>query len=441
MVNLLKGVPARSLLLFCAAVALCVFLPEGFGQDNQVDGNGLIKIQPGAGLRQLHYRPAPGSTLGTAPLGTTTATSSSTTPLQTWTGTISSTADGSQAATTYTYTMVGQMPTPTAGTTVIPTVLIPVRLNFKYSRKAIYVFDPNVTDSGCLGSSTATALTQGSPLFNNYDYNLNGTDVGTTQYVDAFQRANFWTNPDGSPNVSSNPNYHTLLGTLSGAPGVSTLAEQSVTVTSSDFGNPNGAVYVASGTCGSNTGYTNHAGYFGVMNINYWDPVAQSLLTNLKIQPNTFAIFLFYNAVLSNGNPTNQNNCCILGYHNAFGTSSQTYAVAEFTEQNIFQGVQDITAMSHEVGEWMDDPLLTNKTPAWFNGTLTCQTLLEVGDPLDGTSFSPVTMNGFTYNPQELAFFSWFFDENPSRGVNGWFSNNGTFASDAHSFDILGLCP
>jgi hypothetical protein len=415
----------RILWTIWTAAALCALTQVGLGQDDQAAGDRPIEISPGTALRQLHYRPAPSP--GTSPQGLATATSTSTVPL--WTGTISSTADGSQPATTYTYTMVGQMPSPTAGQTVVPTVLIPVKLNFKYNPRAIYVFDPTASDSGCLGSvsNTALSLSQQSPLFNDFDYILGGMDVGDTQYVDAFQRANFWSD------VSSNPAYHTLLGTLSSVPGVTILPVQSVTVTSSDHGNPNGAVYVASGQCGSNTGYTNHQGYLGVMNINFWDPVAQSLLTKL-VQPNTFAIFLFYNAVMSNGNPTNQNNCCILGYHDDFSSPAQTYAVAEFTEQNIFAPVADITALSHEVAEWMDDPLLTNTTPAWGTSNIffsSCNNLLEVGDPLDNTLFPAVTMNGFTYHPQELAFFSWFFRENPSRGVNGWFSNNGSFTTDA----------
>jgi hypothetical protein len=46
-------------------------------------------------------------------------------------------------------------------------------------------------------------------------------------------------------------------------------------------------------------------------------------------------------------------------------------------------------------------------------------------------AFQPITMpNGFTYHWQELAFFSWFFGA-PSIGVNGWFSDNGTFMTDA----------
>jgi hypothetical protein len=42
----------------------------------------------------------------------------------------------------------------------------------------------------------------------------------------------------------------------------------------------------------------------------------------------------------------------------------------------------------------------------------------------------PVLMpNGYTYNLQELVF-SWYFG-GKSLGVNGWYSSNGTFTTDA----------
>jgi hypothetical protein len=51
---------------------------------------------------------------------------------------------------------------------------------------------------------------------------------------------------------------------------------------------------------------------------------------------------------------------------------------------------------------------------------------LEVGDPLAGTDFTD-TVGSFTYHPQELAFFSWFYRQSPSLGLHGWYSDQGTF--------------
>jgi hypothetical protein len=82
----------------------------------------------------------------------------------------------------------------------------------------------------------------------------------------------------------------------------------------------------------------------------------------------------------------------------------------------------------------MNDPFGNNATPAWGNTGQdlgVCQSNLETADPLSGTEAPPITMaNGFTYHLQEMAFFSWFFG-GPSTGINGWFSNNGTFLIDA----------
>ena len=156
------------------------------------------------------------------------------------------------------------------------------------------------------------------------------------------------------------------------------------------------------------------------------------LLATKGVSPTQFPIFLFYNVVQY----INQvSNCCILGYHNAvdnphFGNLVQTYSVNDFDTSGAFgAGSGDIDVLSHEVAEWMDDPLTYNATPAWGHvGQVSgCQADLEVGDPLSGTFINVKMPNKYTYHPQELAFFSWFFRQAPSIGVNGWFSSNDTF--------------
>ena len=209
-----------------------------------------------------------------------------------------------------------------------------------------------------------------------------------------------------------------------------TEAEQTVTLTASNSFFSNASVFTASGQCGNNTGNTNLPGYLGVVNINTWDPIAQSLIKSLAIPSNALPVFLFYNAVLSQGHASNLNNCCILGYHNAVGSPVQTYAVAEFEGRNqtLFGGVADVSTLSHEINEWMQDPGGNNTTPAWggIGQVSGCQSNYEVGDPLSGSLLPAVTSNGFSYHLQELAFFSWFYG-GPSIAVNGEFSNNNTF--------------
>jgi len=119
----------------------------------------------------------------------------------------------------------------------------------------------------------------------------------------------------------------------------------------------------------------------------------------------------------------------VLGYHNDNG--GQTYGVAMYDNSKFFGSQsQDISAMSHEVAEWQNDPSTVNPTPVWGHvGQVTgCQSNLEVGDPLSGTTYT-IKLGGFTYHPQELAFFSWFYRQKPSLGVHGWYSDQGKFKS------------
>jgi hypothetical protein len=80
----------------------------------------------------------------------------------------------------------------------------------------------------------------------------------------------------------------------------------------------------------------------------------------------------------------------------------------------------------------MDDPSGTNPTPVWGHvgqDPNSCQANLEVGDPLTNTNLAITAANGRTYHPQELTFFSWFYRQVPSIGVNGFYSLAGTFRS------------
>ena len=114
----------------------------------------------------------------------------------------------------------------------------------------------------------------------------------------------------------------------------------------------------------------------------------------------------------------------------------QTYSPLVYDTTGLFGSVTDVSVAAHEVGEWLDDPLVNNLTPVWggigqVNG---CQNNWEVGDPLTGTNFPPILMpNGVTYHPQETVFWSWFYSKDhdavfQNEGAGGKFSMNGTFA-------------
>ena len=295
-------------------------------------------------------------------------------PLQTWNG--SFTFGGK----TYTYNMVGVPPFPSSSAT-IATVIIPVKIVISNGA----TFDPShVLSNG----KTVTQNTVASPIFaSTVDFTSGGTDMGTTQYIDAYQRANFW---DGTGNPS-----HLLLG------GPTVLAEQTLNVPK------------RSGTTGVVFGFT-----AGLVDINYFDTQVHTMLTNLGITPNTFAIFLTYDVYL-----TQRHSCCIGGYHSSTGSTSapQSYAHATYVD-HAGSFAQDVSALSHEVGEWADDPLVVNTS-----GNNTPCGILENGDPLENNAnfgAFPYTANGFTYNLQDLVTLP-YFGAPPSTSVNGEFTFQG----------------
>jgi hypothetical protein len=118
------------------------------------------------------------------------------TPLTQWQG--SYTYGGAK----YTYRMVGTRPS-TGTSTTVPVYVIPVILKFTVS-STTYTFTPETKQSN---GRTAIVNTLQSPIFKDMDWvAASGTNLGTTQYEDAF-RGNFW------GMVSKAPGYHVLLGT------------------------------------------------------------------------------------------------------------------------------------------------------------------------------------------------------------------------------------
>ena len=307
---------------------------------------------------------------------------------------------------TFTYTIVGKNPAVhvTNPSTTVTAEIVPLIMKF-----GGHTWDPTKVDS-CDPGASALTRTQKSPIVVAQAHSFGGTSIGTTQVTDAFQRAEFWkfAMPSGV-----NPGFHVKLA-------FKTLPAVTVNV-------PLAQAATAGIGCGN--------GLLGAANINWLDPHLQNVvipsLAGQGVGTTTFPIFLLHNFVEYIGNTS---QCCVLGYHNTFNASggAQTYGLAMYDNSGAFSGSSDISALSHEVGEWQNDPNTVNPTPSWGNiGQVSgCQANLEVGDPLSGTTFND-TLNGFTYHPQELAFFSWFYHQSPSLGVNGWFSDQGTFRTFA----------
>jgi hypothetical protein len=383
--------------------------------------------------RRWSVNPQVGTPTEMIPLATDSQGVGSTLPL--WTFRVRSSRDGDK----YSGAMVGTSPFNNPGKTKVPTKIIPVII--KTQSKGISfntttgiigtapgdtTFDPTHADHVCLTApnNIPTRLLEESPIFTPTKFVFGGTDVGTTQYSDAFQRANFWKALGEDRDI-----YHVLLEPQVLDPIVLEVpAEYGIGVT-------DGLLFGPPAFCGG----------VGIVDINWFDThLAGTLLPSLKdnVDPDDFPIFLVYNVVFA-APVNNLGFCCILGYHGltGFPIPTQTYSPATFISNGFFftpsgdtAPFSDTAVISHEVDEWVNDPMISNPTPPWGNtGQVVggCQANLEVGDPLSGTILPPVKMpNGFTYHLQELAFFSWFFGT-PSTGVNGWFSDNGTFLTDA----------
>jgi len=289
--------------------------------------------------------------------------------LQTWNG--SFTYNGHN----YPYVMVGKDPSTGQGT-IIATYIIPVKIVLSTGQ----TFDP--FSGGPTGPLGRTLL---SPIFDTTTtYTQGGVNVGTTQYVDAFQRGNFWST------VQNQPGYHVLLG--GATTHVSVLPELTLNV-------PAG-----SGHIGSPFGHQ-----VAEVDINYFDAQISNYMTQHNIiQPSNFPIFETANTYLTQG------GCCIGGYHSANG--QQTYSHFTYiTYPGDF--AQDVSALSHEVSEWVDDPLTNggNGTPCG---------ILEVGDPLETTrnyGSYPYMLHGFTYNLQDEVFIG-YFGAPLNTSVNSWYS-------------------
>ena len=284
--------------------------------------------------------------------------------------------------TKYTYRMVGFNPTQGA-TSTVEAYIIPIKMVIT-TKTGTRSYNPGhiLPDGNSVIKGTVK-----SPIFDSTTtYIQGGTNVGTTQYTDAFQRANFW------GIVHTQTGYHLKLG------GPKVLPIQTMSPPKAD-----GALGNAFGV--------NPA---GLVNINWFDPQAHALITTLAIPANVIPIFLTYNVYLTNGSPI-LNNCCIGGYHTYDGV--QAYMQFSYVDvPGAFS--QDVSALSHEAGEWADDPLTNNNSPCG---------ILEVGDPEEGFAnygAFPYSLHGFTYNLQDLVMLP-YFGAPTSTSVNGWYSFQG----------------
>jgi hypothetical protein len=296
------------------------------------------------------------------------------TGLPSWTGSFQ------HSGTTYKYVMVGTDPAKGSVNTVVPVYIIPLKLTFQDSGT---VFDASTPMIG-LPQSVVQAV-QASPIFQDAPFKAGTVNVGNTQYIDAFQRANFWASVG-----TVSPNYHVVLG----QPNV--LPVQ---------------VYQVPKALGQTIPGPVPGTKRGILDQGFIDgKITAPLFKKFpQITPGAFTIFLVYN-VFPGG---------AYGYHDVFGSSpltGKTYTITSYLEPYAQLIDADISTLAHEVGEWMDDPYVNNNTP--------CGTLLEVGDPLNTAIFN-VKLGGMTWHPQDLAMLG-YFSYNSAQSVNKWLTFRNT---------------
>ncbi|HVV66047.1 MAG TPA: hypothetical protein VHC42_11295 [Rhizomicrobium sp.] len=295
--------------------------------------------------------------------------------LHTWNGSFT------YNSTQYAFTMVGTNPNGSVRTTTIPVYIIPIRVVYTYVDPQT-AFDPLVDQ---WNGVTAINAILNSPLFQSASWRWGGTDMGTTQYLDAFQRGSFW-------NVGvQNTDYHVTL-----SPTV--LPELEFDVTSRVYG-----------TLSTDA----NGNEFGSVLGPAFKPFIQQSIANMTasglLNPGVLPVFITDDVRLTEISQR--------GYHGDNG-DGQTFVYSTF---NTYAGDEsgplylDIATLTHELGEWMDDPFVTS------NPNLSpCDGDLEVGDPLQGDYYT-ASFGGLSYHPQALTFMNYFGAANYS--VNNLLDN------------------
>lgn len=289
----------------------------------------------------------------------------------------------------YSFTMVGAKPQSNTSTEV-PVQIIPISLFFEE------FVDENGTPI-VLDPGTIFPRVQASPNFRDAQY-----ATGTTQFADAVQRAQF--------NATAGKDWHTLLG----APQI--LKPLRIAVPRGDarvYRNPSTGVLYA------------------IVDTDFFLSQLNTMIQMANLAPDALAIALTSNVFLSPQKDIKK--CCVLGFHTSFDVGEmaqvkfvQTFIWASWVEQGILgPSLADVTPMSHEISEWMNNPFGSNAVPAWQVPNSTgCQSNLETGDPLAlmPNAGYPVLIDGFTYHPQNQVLMQWFQRGTTSDAFEGAFS-------------------
>lgn len=289
----------------------------------------------------------------------------------------------------YPFKIVGSKPQ--AGeTTMVPVQIVPISM----------FFEEFVDENGqpvVLDSTPLMDRVRKSPNFHTASYT-----TGVTQFADAVQRAEF--------HGSAKQDWHTLLGAPEVLPGVKIMV-------------PRGLARVYKN---STTGVT-----YAIVDTDFFLSQLNTIIQLEPLHSDTLAIALTSNVFLAPQSDIKK--CCVLGFHTSFDRGElaqvkfvQTFIWASWVDQGLLgSSLTDVTPMSHEISEWMNNPFGSNVVPEWqVPNSNTCQSNLETGDPLAlmENSGLPITIDGFTYHPQSQVLLQWFQRGSTSDAIDGAFS-------------------
>ena len=331
------------------------------------------------------------------------------------------------------YSMVGNDPAH-GGTTVFNAPVVPVSVDLRNADGTPrYVKVVNGATLTCTDGPNGTAPSDPAckrlfsdvtpfikpflkgPVFQNAMYSSSPVP---TQITDAVQRAEFGNH--------ARADWHTLLAPSVKTARVMTLKRGTYQFSLNSDGTCCAFILVDEGTFGSKL----------------FPPAAPDNSTVIgaaevanDITTQDISTFLFPNTYLFSGS-----SCCVLGFHsfdveagdanNGNRTKFYVMNYSSWISPGLFGGgFQDVTAHSHEIAELFNDPFvgfdgLHNITPFWQNDAGQCQDILETGDVIEDLPRPtyPVTIDGFTYHPQNEALLPWFMFEQNSSAIDNAYS-------------------
>jgi probable HAF family extracellular repeat protein len=311
---------------------------------------------------------------------------------------------------TFKYTMVGTDPQKGSKTTVIPTVLIPIKFVFEagnfwdapWSQTPVYTDREIVLDANTdlIDGRTPVEGIRNSPIFKPYDFKVGGVSVGGTQYGDAFQRANFW-----EVVSRQSPEYHVLLSEPTVAP----------------F-----EVFVPAGFAqlGMDEGGNLYAHFTRGQSFEFLDNAIREAITS-HATPQELPIVVVGNVsgpdIFAFGN--------ISDWHGTFEVPGglQTYILTAYFPSYSMRS--DTETLSAKIIAWLNDPFNQNYTPGWnlpgqiyedcwSYGSLDLMDVSEATRWFLSTNVEVTTEFG-TFHLRDGAFLDYFRRVTPSTAANG----------------------